>query len=156
MSQRPAVSAASVVRSRVEHGPRRLWTAHDFPGLPPQAVAQALSRLCREGELTRHGKGLYYRPAQTSFGVSRPSSDAAAANGVRGHGVHPAGLSAANVLGLTTQNSMRGEYATSASGTRLRCADLSFTRAGRSPVMACHSSMAQSLKCSGIELKQVI
>lgn len=74
-----------------------------------------LSRMAREGALRRVGKGVYYRPHQTSLGPSRPVASAAAAQTLRAP-VHPAGLNAANVLGLSTQNPRRAEYATPAAG----------------------------------------
>jgi Transcriptional regulator, AbiEi antitoxin len=108
-------SAARVVRDRVRRGQARFWKHSDFEGLPPSAVATTLSRLAREGELQRVGKGVYYRPAPTSFGLSIAPASGAAAETLTAP-LHPAGLSAANVLGLTTQNPQRPEYATPAAG----------------------------------------
>lgn len=73
----------------------------------------ALSRLAREGFVRRERKGVYYRPRPTPFGMSLPSGSASAALALRAP-VHPAGLTAANVLGFTTQNPARLEYATPA------------------------------------------
>jgi hypothetical protein len=73
----------------------------------------ALSRLARDGFLRRERKGVYYRPRSTPFGMSLPSASASAALALRSP-VHPAGLTAANVLGFTTQNPARLEYATPA------------------------------------------
>jgi hypothetical protein len=87
----------------VDSGGARYWKHSDFKNLPPSAVATALSRMSRKGELQRIGKGVYYRPVQTSFGPSIAGASAAAAQTLRAP-VHPAGLSAANALGLTTQN----------------------------------------------------
>jgi Family of unknown function (DUF6088) len=107
-------ATARTVRERVRRGKARFWKHTDFSGLPPAAVATALSRLAREGELRRVGKGVYYRAAPTSFGMSTPAFSAAAAETLKAP-VHPAGLTAANALGLTTQNPRRPEYATPAS-----------------------------------------
>ena len=108
-------SAARVVRDRVHRGGARFWKHLDFQGLPPSAVATELSRLAHEGELKRVEKGVYYHPVSTSFGMSMPAASVAAAESLRAP-VHPAGLTAANVLGLTTQNPRRPEYATPAPG----------------------------------------
>ena len=116
MSSRPPTkgrSAARVVRERVESGGARFWKHSDFRGLPPAAVAMALSRLEREGVLQRVHKGVYYRPAPTSFGPSIPTASAIAAQTLSAP-LHPAGLTAASALGLTTQNPQRLEYATPA------------------------------------------
>jgi len=109
----PRTSAAATVRDRVKQGGARYWKYPDFGDLPSSAVATTLSRLAREGELTRVGKGVYYRAAPTSFGMSAPGASATTAQLV-GAATHPAGLSAANFLGLSTQNPGRPEYATSA------------------------------------------
>jgi hypothetical protein len=106
-------STARFVRERVEKGGARFWRHSDFPGLPPSAVATALSRLARAGVLQRVAKGVYYRSEPTAFGPSRASATAVSAETLRAP-LHPAGLSGANVLGLTTQNPARGEFATPA------------------------------------------
>ena len=105
---------ASWVRQQIEQGGERLWRFEDFPGAPVSAVAQALSRLAREGQLERLSKGVYYWPRQTGLGKSRPNPAAirklAAA---RDKSIFPAGIAAANLLGFTTQSAGRGEVATS-------------------------------------------
>ncbi len=108
-------SNASVIRKRIETGGERLWSFDDFDDLPESAVAKTLSRLRHSGEIERVEKGLYYRPRPTVLGQSRPSQSAITTAAIRGKVVHPAGLSAAATLGLTTQNPSRGEYATTAS-----------------------------------------
>jgi len=108
-------SAAKAVRDRVNRGGARFWKHSDFDDLPPAAVATALSRMARQDELQRVGKGVYYRSAPTSFGMSMPVASGAMAETLTA-ALHPAGLSAANVLGLTTQNPRRPEYATPAPG----------------------------------------
>jgi hypothetical protein len=75
----------------------------------------ALSRMARDGTLRRVGKGLYYRPHETALGPSGPAASSVVAQSLSAP-VHPAGLNAANVLGLSTQNPRRAEYATPAAG----------------------------------------
>lgn len=110
---RPA-SVAAQVRRQVLTGGERFWRHEDFAGLSPSGVATALSRLAREGELQRVRKGVYFRPRPTVIGPSAPSASGAVASSLRAP-LHPAGLSAANLLGLSTQNPARREYATPAS-----------------------------------------
>ncbi len=100
------------VRRRVEHGGERLWRVQDFGGASFGAVAQALSRLAREGELRRLSKGVYYRPRLTAFGRSNPNP-AAIRSLANERTVFPAGIPAANLLGFSTQTSARSEVATS-------------------------------------------
>src|SRR5438105_3493383 len=105
-------NVTSTVRHRIEAGGERVWRLTDFAGLPFQAVAQALSRLARRGQLRRLGKGLYYRSRPTAFGPSLPNPAVLRALPVPHKAVFPAGLAAANLLGFTTQNPGRIELAT--------------------------------------------
>lgn len=103
---------AEIVLSRIESGGERVWRFADFEGLPPAAVAQALSRLSRRGVIQRLGKGLYYRSRVTPFGESKPNRSVIRGLASRRRGVFPAGLSAANQLGFSTQNPARVELST--------------------------------------------
>jgi hypothetical protein len=105
---------AHLVRQRIERGGERLWRLEDFRDLPSTAVAQALSRLTRQGMLERLSKGVYYRSRQTTFGKSLPNPAAIQELASRRTRVFPSGISAAGLLGFTTQTARRGEVATSA------------------------------------------
>ncbi len=86
------------------------------------ALDQALSRLARQGQLMRAGRGLYFRPIETRFGVRAPSAEKVV-EGVarlRGETVAPHGAAAANALGLTTQVPVRAVYLTSGPSRRLK------------------------------------
>lgn len=107
--------AAETVRRRIDGGGERLWRLEDFCDLPFTAVAQALSRLARAGEIERLSKGTYYRGRQTAFGRSRPNPSAIRQLAARKRRLFPSGIAAANLLGFTTQSASRGELATSAS-----------------------------------------
>jgi hypothetical protein len=113
LSKRRTAGAAATIRSRVEKGGERYWRHDDFPQFPATAVAQALHRLERAGAVTHVRKGLYYHSRETAFGPSIPSRSDIAAKSTRGR-LQPAGLTASNALGLTTQNPARPEYATTA------------------------------------------
>jgi hypothetical protein len=106
--------AATIVRHRIDRGGERLWRLDDFADLPFSAVAQALSRLARTGQIERLSKGTYYRSRQSAFGKSRPNPAAIQELAARRKTMYPSGIAAANLLGLTTQTSGRGELATSA------------------------------------------
>src|SRR5947209_8704090 len=105
-------NTAETVRGRIQDGGERVWRLADFSGMPFMAVAQTLSRLARQGVIQRLGKGLYYRPRQTAFGLSRPNTAQIRSLPVSRKGVFPAGIAAANLLGFTTQNPARIELAT--------------------------------------------
>src|ERR1035441_8819138 len=104
----------SLVRQRIERGGEKLWRLEDFRDLPFTAVAQALSRLTRQGILERLSKGVYYRSRQTTFGKSLPNPAAIQELASRRKQVFPSGIAAASLLGFTTQTARRGEVATSA------------------------------------------
>lgn len=108
-------SIAQSVRERIEAGGERVWRLTDFEGMPFTAVAQTLSRLTREGEIQRLGKGLYYRPRLTAFGPSRPNAAQIRALPMRRKKAFPVGIAAANILGFTTQNPGHIELATNGS-----------------------------------------
>jgi hypothetical protein len=105
------------VREKILTSGERYWRHSDFAELSSAAVAQALSRLAREGMIQRVSKGVYYRSRPTSFGSSRPSENALrelSAAWSKHKAVFPAGLAAANRLGLSTQNSAQIVLATPA------------------------------------------
>jgi len=105
-------TTALVVRDRILRGGERLWRFDDFADLSFAAASQALSRLVREGEIERLSKGVYYRARQTVFGKSRPNPAAILKLMPVQKPVFPAGVAAANLLGLSTQNPRRVEVAT--------------------------------------------
>jgi Family of unknown function (DUF6088) len=105
------------VREKILTSGERYWRHSDFAELSSAAVAQALSRLTREGIIQRISKGVYYRSRPTSFGPSRPSENALRELSTaqsKHKAVFPAGLAAANRLGLSTQNPARIVLATPA------------------------------------------
>lgn len=110
--QHDRTSAAHQVRRAIQAGDERVWSVQDFPKLPFPAVAQTLSRLARAGDLQRVSKGLYYKPRKTAFGMSRPNPKLLRAKGAESRAVFPAGLTAANHLGFSTQVPAREEIAT--------------------------------------------
>lgn len=95
-------SVAGAVRHRVEQArPGTFLRRRDFEGTD-RAVESALSRLVAEGELVRVRRGFYWRGKTTRFGMTHPSVLETAV-AVGGPGTGPAGVAAAQLLGLTTQ-----------------------------------------------------
>lgn len=97
-----AASVNGSVRERVRRSRQRFWRPEDFDG-SPEAVAQALSRLERSGELRRVRRGLYWRGMPTRLGMSPPPAHNLVHEVVGGPGTGPAGRSASLALGLSTQ-----------------------------------------------------
>ena len=119
MSRTKAEPAASTgiarrVKDRIERGGERVWRLEDFQDLPSVATARALSRLAHSRFIERLSKGLYYRARSTPFGASRPNPVAISRLASERKHVFPSGVSAANLLGFTTQTARTGEVATSA------------------------------------------
>ena len=109
-----AQQTAKTIARQIEQGGERFWRFNDFQGLPPAAIAQALSRLARQGKLERLSKGIYYRSRQTSFGKSM-ANPAALQKLLPEHGkAFASGIAAAGLLGFTTQTPKQKEIATSA------------------------------------------
>jgi Family of unknown function (DUF6088) len=104
----------NLVRHRIERGGERLWRLEDFRDLSWTAVAQALSRLTRQGMLQRLSKGVYYRARQTALGKSLPNPASVQKLASRRKQIFPAGVPAANLLGFTTQTARRAEVSTNA------------------------------------------
>jgi Family of unknown function (DUF6088) len=102
-----------LIRQRIERGGERLWQLDDFRDLPFAAVAQAFSRLRREGKIERLSKGVYYRTRETALGKSRPNPTAIRDLASQRTTVFPSGLAAANLLGFSTQMGKQSEVATS-------------------------------------------
>lgn len=109
---RPSVS--QTVRTRIARGGERIWRFSDFPNAPIDAIAQALSRLARDGTLQRLSKGVYYRARPTALGPSRPDPVSIRQLAADRATMFPAGVAAANLLGFTTQAAGRSEVATTA------------------------------------------
>lgn len=100
------------VLQRIDSDGERFWRLADFHDLPFGAVAKALSRLTKAGHIQRMSKGIYYKPRQTVFGQSLPNISAL--QQMIAKSVFPAGLAAANLLGLSTQVASQNEVSTTA------------------------------------------
>ncbi len=107
------ISIAEKIRRQIKSQEGKYWRKSDFEDYSAVAVTRTLSRLAEVGELERVSKGIYYRPRTTKFGRSRPSASEIKELPIT-QVLHPAGITAANLLGFTTQNSIHGEFATSA------------------------------------------
>ena len=97
-------------RQRVLRSHETFWRPEDLAG-SPSTRQHLLSSLVQEGELRRVRRGLYWRGTQTPLGMSPPPTEALVQALAPGAGVGPAGLSAANLLRLSTQVPRRAEVA---------------------------------------------
>ncbi len=121
-------SLAEQIRGRFAGtGSGQVLTPRDFLDLGSRAaVDQALTRLCRDGQLRRVGRGLYALPRRHPlFGELSVTSDAVA-DALAGRDalrLQPAGAYAANQLGLTEQVPMKFLFLTDGPTRMLRLAD---------------------------------
>jgi hypothetical protein len=104
----------TLARRYVEAAAGTVIRAADIRGAAPAAVSRALSRLAQEGVIQRVRKGYYYVPKETLVGTSRPSEPAMARKVLDGK-ARPTGITAANLLGMTTQVPAQPEFAAYAS-----------------------------------------
>lgn len=91
-----------MVREQVSVTPRRTFISVDEFSGSRRAVECALSRIAANGDVVRVRKGLYWKGPITRFGVV-PPRPADVALEVAGLGAGLAELSAAHLLGMTTQ-----------------------------------------------------
>ena len=85
------------------------------------AIDQCLSRLAKEGQLLRLGRGIYTLPVSGRFGTRPPSIEKimTSIEHLSGEVVVASGAAEANALGLTTQVPVREVYFTSGPTRRL-------------------------------------
>lgn len=80
----------------------RFWEPGDF-SLTASTAHHLLGELEASGELRRVRRGLYWRGTKTPLGMAPPPTERLIESLAPGPGVGPAGLSAANLLRLSTQ-----------------------------------------------------
>lgn len=102
-----AVSSRILARMR-GHSPGAAFTPKDFLDLAThETVRQALSRMSEDGRIRRIIRGVYDRPAFSSFlnAPASPSPDEVAKAIARAHGwtIQPTGETALNLLGISPQ-----------------------------------------------------
>jgi len=106
------------IRNRIiQNGEGKLYMVSDFADLNNDAlVTRVLSRLEKENFLIRISQGIYLYPSKNRFGVHKPSIDTIAkaiAEKDKAR-IIPSGLTALNILGLSTQVPMNAIYLTNA------------------------------------------
>ena len=96
------ISAASL-RRRILASQGKYWHAGKLSG-PASTIQHILTELERAGELIHLRKGLYWRGTKTPIGMSPPPSGSLTTKVAKTtNGIGPAGLSASNLLRLSTQ-----------------------------------------------------
>lgn len=104
MEAKDSANITATIRQKIHGSGERFWRFEDFREFSQFAVAQALSRLTKKGELTRLSKGIYYRGRETPFGKSLPNPADLQNLISKKIKIFPSGTTAANLLGFSTQN----------------------------------------------------
>ena len=106
------------LRKRIEALPEdSVLFRSDFPEYHAEFVGETLAELTQEGLLVKLAQGIYAKPRWSRFGVVLPSVDKIVqAIAARDNAeVLPSGMTALNVLGLSTQVPMKYSYLTTGS-----------------------------------------
>ena len=106
------------LRERIEALPEdSVLFRSDFPEYHSEFVGGTLAELTQEGMLVKLAQGVYAKPRRSRFGLVLPSVDKIVqAIAARDNAeVLPSGMTALNVLGLSTQVPMKYSYLTTGS-----------------------------------------
>ena len=106
------------LRERIEALPEdSVLFRSDFPEYHSEFVGGTLAELTQEGVLVKLAQGVYAKPRRSRFGLVLPSVDKIVqAIAARDNAeVLPSGMTALNVLGLSTQVPMKYSYLTTGS-----------------------------------------
>ena len=106
------------LRERIEALPEdSVLFRTDFPEYHSEFVGGTLAELTQEGFLVKLAQGIYAKPRRSRFGLVLPSVDKIVqAIAARDNAeVLPSGMTALNVLGLSTQVPMKYSYLTTGS-----------------------------------------
>ena len=106
------------LRERIEALPEdTVLFRSDFPEYHSEFVGGTLAELTQEGMLVKLAQGIYAKPRRSRFGLVLPSVDKIVqAIAARDNAeVLPSGMTALNVLGLSTQVPMKYSYLTTGS-----------------------------------------
>lgn len=97
--------------------PPAVFFISDFPEYGHEYVRKVLSSMVQTGDLMRLANGIYVKPKMTKFGPLQPSTEVVV-KAIAAHDsakVLPAGTTAENMLGLSTQVPMNYVYLTDGS-----------------------------------------
>lgn len=97
-------------RARILASRDRFWRPEDLR-VSGSTRLHLLAELVEAGELRRVRRGLYWRGSSSPLGMTPPTTEALVRPLAPGPGVGPAGLYAANLLGLSTRVPRRAEIA---------------------------------------------
>ena len=149
---------SKTLRQRIEVMPEdSIFFRSDFPEYHAEFVGSTLSELTDEGLLVRISQGIYAKPRKSRFGVVLPTVDKVVqAIASRDNSeVLPSGMTALNVLGLSTQVPMNYTYLTTGSERKIKLANRQVTLKRGVPKNFCYETRLAALLVQALRvLKQ--
>ena len=146
------------LRQRIDAMPEdSILFRSDFPEYHSEFVGGTLSELTAEGILTKIAQGIYAKPRKSRFGVVLPAVDKVVqAIATRDNAVVlPSGMTALNVLGLSTQVPMNYTYLTTGSERVVKLANCLVTLKRGVPKNFCYETRLIALLVQALKaLKQ--
>ena len=118
MNSEHTIKDGETLRKRIEIMPEdSVLFRSDFPEYHPEFVGETLAELTSEGILVKLAQGIYAKPRMSRFGAVLPSVEKIVQSiAIRDNAeVLPSGMTALNVLGLSTQVPMNYTYLTTGS-----------------------------------------
>ena len=93
----------------------------DFPDFSSEEIRWTFSRMVDDNVLIRLANGIYLYPKTNRFGVEYPSTDELAKAIAKRDSAHiiPSGMTAANMLGLSEQVTMKSVYLTDGAARKI-------------------------------------
>ena len=108
-------SIYTLIRDKIiDKGVGKIHFLSDFTDYDPESVRQAFVRLVKDEVVIRLSPGIFLFPLKTRFGVAYPSDYEIAKEIARrdSASVLPAGMTAANMVGLSEQVPMKSMFIT--------------------------------------------
>ena len=139
---------SNTLRHRIEAMPEdSILFRSDFPEYHAEFVGGTLSELANEGVLTKIAQGIYAKPRKSRFGVVLPTVDKVVqAIATRDNAqILPSGVTALNVLGLSTQVPMNYTYLTTGSERTVKLANRQVTLKRGVPKNFCYETRLVAL-----------
>lgn len=149
---------SNTLRQRIEAMPEdSILFRSDFPEYHAEFVGGTLSELANEGVLTKVAQGIYAKPRKSRFGDVLPTVDKVVqAIATRDNAqILPSGMTALNVLGLSTQVPMNYTYLTTGSERIVKLANRQVTLKRGVPKNFCYETRLVALLVQALRtLKQ--
>ena len=149
---------SNTLRQRIEAMPEdSILFRSDFPEYHAEFVGSTLAELTNEGILTKIAQGIYAKPRKSRFGIVLPTVDKVVqAIATRDNAqVLPSGMTALNILGLSTQVPMNYKYLTTGSERTVKLANRHVTLKRGVPKNFCYETRLIALLVQALKaLKQ--